>query len=167
MGYVKQANRIQIWGKATRDAQLRTTKNGKHVVGFGVKYDRHSNEDGQTVNEYMEVSAWGDLAVWCGDEQIGIAKGDTVIVCGELIKDDFYRDGEDKSKPKYKVNADVVLDATSIFQLMKIVMSGEGFPDKSEKKPKRMSESGGITPSGFDDITGEEDEDDPFSEMPY
>lgn len=114
-----------IWGTVTRDAKLRQTNSGKSVTGFGMKYDRHHNEDGQKVNEYMEVSVWDEASMFVGDEDIGIAKGDTVLVCGQLVEDTYRKEGEDPNVQKWKINAEVVLDMTSIFQVARMVVNGE------------------------------------------
>lgn len=171
MGKLVKNNEIAIWGKVTRDATFSTTKSGKHFSAFNVNYDYHANEDGQYITESIGVNVWGDLAVHCGDPQCGIAKGDTVFVCGKLVRDDYYRDGEDKSKPKYKIVAELVIDATSMFQLAQMVVTGEGVFSASEEKkpPKYVKERGNISPSGFEDVE-EDDDDDPFSgdgELPY
>ena len=75
-----------LWGTVTRDAKLRQTNSGKNVAGFGMKYNRGHNEDGQMVNSYMEVSVWEDNAHFIGDADVGIAKGDYVLVCGQLVE---------------------------------------------------------------------------------
>ncbi len=116
---------IIIWGTATRDASLRQTGSGKSVSGFGMKYNRGHNENGQMVSEYMEVSVWGDNAKFVGDADLGIAKGDTVLVCGLLVEDTFRRDGEDPDAEKWKIDADIVIDMTSIFQVAQMVVDGD------------------------------------------
>jgi len=115
-----------LWGTVTRDAKLRQTNSGKSVASFGMKYDRHHNEDGQKVNEYMEVSIWDDSAVYVGDPDIGIAKGDSVLVCGQLQEDTYRKEGEDPNIKKWKITADIVLDMTSIFQVAQMVVDGGG-----------------------------------------
>lgn len=126
-----------LWGTVTRDAKLRQTNSGKNVASFGMKYDRHHNEDGQKVNEYMEVSIWDDAAVYVGDPDIGIAKGDTVVVFGQLQEDTFRKEGEDPNIKKWKINAEIVIDMTSIFQVAQMVVNGEAPPhEDSETAPK-------------------------------
>ena len=124
-----------IWGTVTRDAKLRQTNSGKNVTGFGMKYDRHHNEDGQMVNEYMEISVWDDTALFVGDHDIGVAKGDYVLVCGQLVPDTFRKEGEDPDAEKWKINADIVLDMTSIFQVAQMVVNGEA-PQPTESTPQ-------------------------------
>ena len=126
-----------LWGTVTRDAKLRQTNSGKNVTSFGMKYDRHHNEDGQKVIEYMEVSIWDDAAVYVGDPDIGIAKGDSVFVCGTLQEDTYRKEGEDPNIKKWKINAEIVIDMTSIFQVAQMVVNGEALPhEDSEPAPK-------------------------------
>jgi len=129
-----------LWGTVTRDAKLRQTNSGKNVTSFGMKYDRHHNEDGQKVNEYMEVSVWDDAAVYVGDPDIGIAKGDSVFVCGTLQEDTYRKEGEDPNIKKWRINAEIVIDMTSIFQVAQMVVNGEA-PASAEIPPS--------APSGF------------------
>ena len=129
-----------FWGTVTRDAKLRQTNSGKNVAGFGMKYNRGHNEDGQMVNEYMEVSIWDDAAVYVGDPDIGIAKGDSVFVCGTLQEDTYRKEGEDPNIKKWKINAEIVIDMTSIFQVAQMVVNGE-VPASAEIPPS--------APSGF------------------
>lgn len=126
-----------LWGTVTRDAKLRQTNSGKNVTSFGMKYDRHHNEDGQKVNEYMEVSIWDDAAVYVGDPDIGIAKGDSVFVCGTLQEDTYRKEGEDPNIKKWKINAEIVIDMTSIFQVAQMVVNGEApLHEDSDPAPK-------------------------------
>lgn len=132
---------IMIWGTVTQEAKLRETKSGRSYASFGMKYDRHHNEDGQMVNEYMNVTMWGDDAKFIGDEDIGLAKGDTVLVCGQLVEDTYRKEGEDPDVQKWKVNADVVIDMTSIFQVAQMVVNGDAPapaapPAPAPSKPK-------------------------------
>lgn len=177
MGYFKNGNKMLIWGTAARDASVKTTKSGKNVCGFAVKYDWHHDENGKAVTEFMEVSMWGDNALFVGHDSIGVAKGDMVLVCGEMTKDTFYKQGEDRSKPKYKINAELVLDMTSIFQVTQMVAGGdEEPPDEPEKKERPRSAP---VQQDFKDVGGprdpfssiDDDESDPFEsddgELPY
>ena len=136
---------IILWGTVTLEPTMRQTKNGRPYTSFGMKYDRHHNEDGQKVNEYMNVTMWGDDAKFIGDEDIGLAKGDTVVVCGQLVEDTYRKEGEDPDIQKWRVNAEVVLDITSIFQVAQMVVGGgvsapepepkSAFTETTEKTP--------------------------------
>lgn len=131
----KNDGTILIWGTVTQEAKLRETKNGRAYASFGMKYDRHHNEDGQMVNEYMNVTMWGDDAKFIGDESVGLAKGDTIIVCGYLVEDTYRKEGEDPDVKKWKLNADVVIDMTSIFQVAQMVVNGDVAADDAPPAP--------------------------------
>lgn len=160
---------VVIWGTVTRDAEIRTTRRGNPFASFGLKYDRHHNEDGQKVNEYMNVTVWNDLANLVGDPDIGIAKGDYVLVCGTLEEDTYYKEGEDTSVPKWKVSADIVLDMTSIFQVAGMVVNGEAPTAEGDEpedlpapKPKREKKKEEPKQSSFVD-----EEDDSEDGLPF
>lgn len=173
MGYHfnKSGNYMLMWGKVSRDAILRTTQKGKHWTSFSMSYDRKHNVDGNMQTQYMEVTLWGDDALYVGHEDIGISKGDQVLVGGRLVEDTFYKDGEDRSQKKYKVEADLVLDMTSIFQLAQmVVVDGIGAAPAPTPQPKQRQSAQKQTQ--FTDI--DDDEDDPFmseedleEELPY
>lgn len=77
-------NRAMILGNATRDAELRSTPNGRSVAGFAVATNRRwTDTDGERKEEvqYHEIVAWGKLAEIAG--QI-IKKGTKVYVEGRL-----------------------------------------------------------------------------------
>ena len=135
-----------LWGTVTRDAKLRQTNSGKNVTSFGMKYDRHHNEDGQKVNEYMEVSIWDDAAVYVGDPDIGIAKGDSVFVCGTLQEDTYRKEGEDPNIKKWKINAEIVIDMTSIFQVAQMVGNGEASPHEDSDPAHKFTATAEKTP---------------------
>ena len=137
----KNDGTILIWGTVTQEAKLRETKNGRLYTSFGMKYGRRHNEDGQMVNDYMNVTMWGDDAKFIGDESVGLAKGDTILVCGYLVEDTYRKEGEDPDVKKWKLNADVVIDMTSIFQVAQMVVNGDvptddAPPAAAPSKPK-------------------------------
>jgi len=73
-----------VLGNATRDAELRTTPNGKSVAGFAVATNRRwKDQSGETKDEvqFHEIVAWGKLAEIAA--QI-IKKGSKVYVEGRL-----------------------------------------------------------------------------------
>lgn len=166
MSYFKQGNNIILVGEVLREAKLRETRNGKQVSSFYMQYGFHHDEDGKSVKDCIDVSMWGEHAKFVGDEDIGVAKGDYVMVVGYLTKDTYHteKDGEDK----YKVNADIVLDMTSIFQVAQMVVSPSE-PAVEDVAPQKRET---VLSSGFTDVEdGEGDpfmtEDDELIELPY
>lgn len=172
MGYLfnKSGNYMLMWGKASRDAILRTTQKGKNWTSFAMSYDRKHDIDGQMKTQYIEVVIWGDDALYVGHEDIGISKGDQILVGGRLVEDTYYREGEDRSVKKYKVEADLVVDMTSIFQIAQMVVVDGIEPTPTPAPQPRQRQSAPKKPQ-FTDI---EDDDDPFmsdedldEELPY
>lgn len=160
MGYIysRQGSYMTLWGYVPRDARLIETQSGKTFTSFSVRYDRHHNEDGQMVNEYMNCQIWGDNAKFVGDESVGIAKGDTVFVGGKLVPDTYHKEGEPEPEDKWMVVADIVLDMTSIFQVAQMVVDGDFATEQEDDyNPKSTSFS---PPSAFE----ETDEISPFGE---
>lgn len=78
-------NRAMVLGNSTRDAELRTTPNGRSVASFAVATNRRWNdrETGETKEEvqFHEVVAWGKLGEIAG--QI-VKKGTKIYVEGRL-----------------------------------------------------------------------------------
>lgn len=160
--YIKQGDKIILEGTALWDSDLVQTRSGKYVSHFKMKYDRHHNEDGQMVNESIEVSVWRDNALFVGDPNIGVSKGDTVLVFGRLVEDNYYKEGEDKSVTKYKVEANLVYDMTSFYQLARMVVGGEDAEEEeTESEPPKPEAKPAPQQSAFVD----EDEDD--GELPF
>ena len=152
---------IILWGTATRDAKIRTGRSGNKFASFGIKYNRHHNVDGRKENEYMEVTVWEDSCVYVGDDDIGVAKGDTVLVCGYLVEDTFRKEGEDPNAEKWRISADIVLDMTSIFQVASLVVSGvDSGRNTDAHKESGMSDFDNRTP--FDDDFDSEEGDLPY-----
>lgn len=171
MGYAKQKNMMVMWGIATSEPKLRTTQSGRSVCSFYLQYNKHINEDGQKVKESMSVTAWNDLAEYICDNDIGIGKYDELLVCGEIVPDTYYGQNEDTSIPKYKINAELILPMTSIYQLMMMVVNGGANikPPDTEPKPKSMTKHGQIDvdddPEDYDSTFTDDDSDD--GELPF
>lgn len=169
MGYAKQKNMMVMWGIATSEPKLRTTQSGKHVCSFYLQYNKHVNEDGQKVKESMSVTAWNDLAEYICDNDIGIGKYDELLVCGEIVPDTYYGRNEDPNVPKYKINAELILPMTSIYQLMMMVVNGGGQPIREEHKPSIVSKRGklDVDEDAQDDDSPFVDDDSDDGELPF
>ena len=115
---------VILWGRTTRDAKIYPTKNGKSLSSFSMMYNKYHNEDGTVIRDYIEVTVYGKNSEVVGADDIGIAKGDFVLVCGTVVEDTYRREGEDPNAQKFKIEADIVLDMTSIFQVAAMVVSG-------------------------------------------
>ena len=158
MGYFKQGRFMLLWGTVGREPSLKETKNGKLFCGFSVKYDRRHNEDGQMVSDYMNCTAWNETAKLVADDDVGIAKGDEVLIIGKFTEDTWRKEGEPYGDVRWKVEADIVLDMTSVFQIAQMVVSGGALELDEEEEPKSsFTETNEKTP--FSDEMDDDDGD--------
>ena len=75
-------NRLFIIGNLTRDPVTRTTQSGANVCSFTVAVNRRQkDQNGQSIADYFNVSAWNKLAETC---QTYLAKGRKVAVVGSV-----------------------------------------------------------------------------------
>jgi len=129
-------NRAMVLGNATRDAELRTTPNGKSVAGFAVATNRRwKDQSGETKDEvqFHEIVAWGKLAEIAA--QI-VKKGTKVYVEGRLQTRSW--EGQDGAKR----------ERTEIISDNIIGLSGRGevssdseysqAPQEEDSKPKKQ-----------------------------
>jgi single-strand DNA-binding protein len=89
-------NRAMLIGNATRDAELRSTPNGRSVASFAVATNRrYQDASGERKDEvqFHEIVAWGKLAEIAG--QI-VRKGSKVYVEGRLQSRSW--EGQDGAK---------------------------------------------------------------------
>ena len=93
---------MTIWGVVTQDAKVRTFDSGKTKTTFSMRYAQEKDEDGNKISKYMEVEAWGKLALYAS----GIERGDVVHVDGEWMRDDYL--SEKKGEDRYKLMADII-----------------------------------------------------------
>lgn len=92
-----------VWGSATKDARTFVLSSGKHKTTFSIVYNRTKDEDGNKVSEYLDVEAWESLA----DYAAGIEKGDTLLIGGQYMRDDYR--SEKKGEEIWKLVAGVIL----------------------------------------------------------
>lgn len=75
-------NQLTIIGNLTKDPVLRTTQAGKTVCSFTVAVNRRQkDQNGQSVADFFQVSAWNQLGQNC---QQYLAKGRKVAVVGQV-----------------------------------------------------------------------------------
>lgn len=74
-------NRLFIIGNCTKDAELRSTPQGKSVCSFTVAVNRRKKTEGQQETDYFKVTAWDQLAENCGKY---LTKGKKVAVVGSV-----------------------------------------------------------------------------------
>lgn len=88
---------MQRWfgiGRATKDAEVSTTNNGKSVAKFTLAVDRRfKNADGEKVADFINIVAWSKLAEICGKY---VKKGKQVAVIGEVQGRSYEVNGDKK-----------------------------------------------------------------------
>lgn len=133
---------LVLWGTVTQDAKTRTFNNGKMKTSFSMRYHTDKDEDGNKISKYMEVEAWGNLAMYAS----GIERGDDVLVAGEYMKDNYL--SEKKGEPRYKLSASIIL-------VQPIAEEPDVYEETAEQAP----------PSPEDSFQESEEEDD--GELPF
>lgn len=81
-------NNVVITGRLTRDAELRTTQNGKSVVSFTVANDTGFGDYKRT--NFINVVAWGKTAEFVANY---FKKGSAIGICGQVQTRDYEKDG--------------------------------------------------------------------------
>ena len=98
-------NRITIIGNLTKDPVTRTTQSGHDVCSFTVAVNRRQkDQNGQSVADFFQVSAWNQLAQTC---QTYLAKGRKVAVVGQ-VSVHTYQGGDGKTYASLDVMANDV-----------------------------------------------------------
>ena len=98
-------NRITIIGNLTKDPVTRTTQSGHDVCSFTVAVNRRQkDQNGQSVADFFQVSAWNQLAQTC---QTYLAKGRKVAVVGQ-VSCHTYHGGDGKTYASLDVMASEV-----------------------------------------------------------
>lgn len=107
----KSFNSVNIMGNLTRDPELRSTPNGRDVVGFSLAVNRSYkvNDEWQEETAFVDCTAWGDLALRISTS---LAKGSSVFVDGRLQSRSWEQDGQKRSK--LEVVADKVIFLTDM-----------------------------------------------------
>ena len=97
-------NNVVLVGNATRDPELRFTKNGSAVSSFGLAWSQRSQQ-GEDKAHYFDVSCWNKLAENVAES---ITRGMRVVVYGRLD----YRSWEGQNGEK-RAAVQIVADEVS------------------------------------------------------
>jgi len=99
-------NSILMEGNLTRDPELKETTKGTKVCTFTVASNRYYKKDEEQQQEvsFFPVEVWAGLAESCHQY---LKKGRGVRVVGR-IKQDRWKDQDDKSREKFKIVAEHV-----------------------------------------------------------
>jgi single-strand DNA-binding protein len=74
-------NKIFLIGRLTKDAEIRSTNNGKKVASFAIAVNEGKDQSGQEIVQFFNLSAWERLAEII--EQY-VKKGTKVAIVGRL-----------------------------------------------------------------------------------
>jgi len=140
-------NRVVLAGNLTRDPELRFTKEGVPVAGFGLAVNRVRSKTGEV--DFFDVSAWRDLGETIANYK---KKGDPVLLEGRLQ----YRSWEAKDGSK-RSKVDVIADN------IQFLGSAAGKGNSEGGGSAGSSRSGGRAGKG-QEIDEESYEDIPFAE---
>lgn len=92
-------NRVLISGNLTRDAELRSTAGGTHVLGFGVAVnDRRRNQQTGEWEDYPNFIDCTMFGTRAEKIQPYLSKGTKVAIEGKLRWSQWEREGQKRSK---------------------------------------------------------------------
>lgn len=122
-------NRAILFGRLTKDVDLRTTPSGRSVAMLTLAIDRPSTKDGNKEADFIPVVLWGKTA-----EAVAryVHKGQRLLVEGRIQVRSY--DGKDGQK---RYATEVVADKAE-------------FIDKSEQGASQQDSSFGQQNSGFE-----------------
>ena len=85
-------NKIILFGRLTRDPEVRVIPNDKTVCKFTLAVDRQfANQNGEREADFINIVVWGKAAELCGNS---LAKGQRLLVEGRLqIRNYVAKDG--------------------------------------------------------------------------
>src|SRR5215218_11287099 len=126
-------NRVVLAGNLTRDPELRFTKEGVPVAGFGLAVNRVRSKSDEV--DFFDVSAWRELGETIANYK---KKGDPVLVEGRLQYRSWKaQDGSKRSK------VDVVADNIQFLGSGAGRGNGEGAGGSSSKGSAESSAGSG------------------------
>ena len=126
-------NRAILFGRLTKDVDLRTTPSGRSVAMLTLAIDRPMTKDGSKEADFIPVVLWGKTA-----EAVAryVHKGQRLLVEGRIQVRSY--DGKDGQK---RYTTEVVADKAE-------------FIDKSEQGASQQDSSFGQQNSGFENTGG-------------
>ncbi|MBE9599861.1 single-stranded DNA-binding protein [Pedobacter sp. MC2016-24] len=134
---------MEITARVTANAEVRTTPNGKKVVGFNIAKNEtfKSNGEKKTRTHYFECAYWNNEGI-----AIYLTKGTLVTLSGISGARAYISNGEAK--------------AVATFRVDRITLEGKGSPQpEAERENKAHAESSIYRPSaGVDTIPVPEDD---------
>lgn len=98
-------NRVSFIGNLTRDLELKYLPSGKAIIDFCLAINE--KRKGKTETLFIECTAFDKCAESCSEY---LGKGSQVMVEGRLVKEEWIKNGEKKSKMKVMCNGVHFLD---------------------------------------------------------
>lgn len=86
---MSDVNYVVLSGRVTREPTLRTTPSGVSVCDVGMASNRYASDNRQFTT-FARITLWKKQAEWAG-EKLGV--GDEILVQGQLVDDNFEKDG--------------------------------------------------------------------------
>lgn len=84
-------NKITVFGRLTRDPEMRTTQSGVEMCSMSVAVNRRKKQDGTQEADFFNVTAFGKQAELCGQY---LAKGRQVLFTGRMESSRRDKDGQ-------------------------------------------------------------------------
>ena len=87
----KDLNQVTLMGRLTKDPELKTTNSGKNICAFTLAVNGFQEDK----TNFIECKAWGKTAELVSKY---VAKGQRLLVTGELEQEVWEQDGQKRSK---------------------------------------------------------------------
>jgi single-strand DNA-binding protein len=101
----KPINEITLSGKIVSDVSVRESKKGYSVADFRLM---HKNQKARNP-VFVDIEVWQEEAKRVGESAV---RGDSVVIYGDLRRDVWEKDGNQRSKLKITANKVVVQEQT-------------------------------------------------------
>lgn len=90
---MSDVNHVIFSGRLTRNPELRKTPSGVSVTDLAVASNRFARDKRQFTT-YLRCTLWDKQAEWACEH---LGTGDTVFIQGQLVDDNFEKDGNQTS----------------------------------------------------------------------
>lgn len=74
-------NHICLCGRIGSEIELKKTQSGLSVISFPLAVERQYQQGGERITDWIDIEAWRTTAEFI---QRWFAKGDPIIICGEI-----------------------------------------------------------------------------------
>ncbi len=122
-------NHVCLCGRLGSDIGLKKTQSGISVTSFPLAVERQYQQDGERITDWIDIEAWRGTAEFI---QKWFAKGDPIIICGE-IRTSVWTDNDGNKRKRVYVTANAV----------------EFVPQKKKQGTNALSANAGGQEEGF------------------